>query len=316
MGGKAQNGEYEARGKILSRLPPSLVPYAELMRVHRPLGYYLNTSPYVVGVAFGAAVAPTKLPATILLDRLLILVLWSLFLRSAGCVWNDVIDMDLDRQIARTSLRPLPRGAVSSWNAVMLTAGIFACGGSLLSFLPRECAIEALIEIFFALLYPFGKRFTDFPQLILVNIGWAIPMSMHSLGLDPLAYKKPTFFMFLFIALVIVMVDVVYSRQDTEEDVKVGVKSMAVRFKHSIDLLSYALFCASTGALLAAGSYSGLGIPFTVLSVGGHFGGFLYFLKTTGVGKVPQVESYAKLACLIASLFWVVGLFMEYYLRV
>ncbi|KAF7172378.1 hypothetical protein CNMCM5623_004586 [Aspergillus felis] len=263
-----------------------------------------------------AAVAPIKLPATVLLDRVLILALWSLCLRSAGCVWNDVIDMDLDRQIARTKLRPLPRGAVSPWSAVMLTTGIFACGGSLLYFLPRECAIEALIKIFFALLYPFGKRFTDFPQLILVNIGWAIPMSMHSVGLDPLQYKKPTFCMFLFIALVIVMVDVVYSRQDTEEDVKVGVKSMAVRFKDSIDALAYALFYASTGALLAAGVYSGLGLSFRILSVGGHFVGFLYFLKATGAGNTPHVESYAKLACLIASLFWVVGLLMEYCLRV
>ncbi|KAJ5787610.1 hypothetical protein N7457_002600 [Penicillium paradoxum] len=302
-------------GGILHSLPPGLAPYGELMRVHRLLGFYLNTSPYLVGVAFSASISSTKLPLDILLNRAILLSIWSIFLRSAGCVWDDLIDMDLDGQITRTKTRPLPRGAVSPANAFLLTVALFLCGGSVLVFLPWRCTVDCLIIMFFALLYPFGKRFTNYPQLTLVNIGWAVPMAMHSLGLDPLAQIQPTVCMFLFIGLVIIMIDVIYSRQDTEEDLKVGVKSMAVRFRDSIQLLSYSLLYASTGFLALAGLFTGLGLPFFVVSVGGHFGGFSVLLRATQVGKSSGVESYAKSAFFLATVFWLVGFVIEYCAR-
>ncbi|CDM27379.1 hypothetical protein DTO013E5_8493 [Penicillium roqueforti] len=307
--------EAPPQAKILGSFPTGIAPYAELMRVHRLLGFYLNTSPYLVGVAFCASISPTKIPITVLLHRTILLSIWSIFLRSAGCVWDDLIDMDLDSQISRTRTRPLPRGAVSPKNAFLLTVTLFACGGSVLIYLPWPCAVDCLIITFFALLYPFGKRFTDYPQITLVNIGWAIPMAMHSLGLDPLSQMKPTVCMFLFIGLVIIMIDVIYSRQDTEEDLKVGVKSMAVRFRESIELLSYSLLYASTGFLAMAGFFTGLGLSFFVVSVGGHFCGFWVLLKATRVGNSYGVESYAKSAFFLATLFWLFGFVIEYCLR-
>lgn len=286
--------EAPSQGKILDSLPTGLAPYGELMRVHRLLGFYLNTSPYLVGVAFSASTSSTKIPVGVLLHRAMLLSIWSIFLRSAGCVWDDLIDMDLDSQISRTKTRPLPRGAVSPTNAFLLTVALFACGGSVLVFLPWSCSVDCLIIMFFALLYPFGKRFTDYPQLTLINIGWAVPMAMHSLGMDPLSDIQPTVCMFLFIGLVIIMIDVIYSRQDTEEDLKVGVKSMAVRFRDSIQLLSYSLLFVSTACLASAGVLTGLGLPFFVVSVGGHFCGFWVLLRATQVGKASGVESDRK----------------------
>jgi 4-hydroxybenzoate polyprenyltransferase len=307
--------EVPPQGKILNLFPPGIAPYAELMRIHRLLGFYLNTSPYLVGVAFSASISSTKIPIAVLLHRAMLLSIWSIFLRSAGCVWDDLIDMDLDSQISRTKSRPLPRGAVSPSNALLLTVALFACGGTVLIFLPWACTVDCLIITFFALSYPFGKRFTDYPQITLMNIGWAVPMAMHSLGLDPLSQVTPTVCMFLFIGSVIIMIDVIYSRQDTEEDLKVGVKSMAVRFRDSIQLLSYSLLCASTGFLAMAGVLTGLGLPFFVLSVGGHFCGFWVLLKATQVGKSSGVESYAKSAFFLATLFWLFGFMIEYCLR-
>jgi len=304
----------QSQSKILKLLPSSLLPYGELTRIHRLLGIYLNTSPYFVGIAFSASIA-TDLPVSILLHRLALFSVWSFFLRCAGCVWNDLIDSDLDRQIARTKSRPLPRGAVSKRNAAIFTFTLFACGSSVLFFLPWQCTVEAIIKIFFALLYPFGKRFTDYPQVTLGNIGWAIPMTMHSLGVDPLDHLMPTVCMFLFIATVIIMVDVVYACQDTEEDLKVGVKSMAVRFRNSIPILAYGLFYMSIALFAFAGLLTGLGLPFFVISVGGHFFGFKNLLEATQIGKSSGVEKSAKSYCFLSSIFWVLGFGIEYFVR-
>ncbi|KAL2842996.1 UbiA prenyltransferase family-domain-containing protein [Aspergillus pseudodeflectus] len=303
---------HHPKAGLLSYLPAALVPYGELLRVHRALGYYLNTSPYVVGIAYSAATAPTKLPLDLLLDRLLLLTLWSFILRSAGCAWNDLIDVDIDRQISRTQSRPLARGAISLSTATIFTACLFALGCSLFLFLPRQCAFEAGIEVFFALLYPFGKRFTDHPQLILVNIAWAIPMAMHSLGVEPGSQLLSSICLCVFIATVIVLIDLVYSRQDTEEDLKVGVKSMAVRYRDCIDTLAYSLFAISTLALLFGGLLGGLRVPFVVFSVGGHIVGFWRFLRASLQTGPAGVESRAKSSCLMASVFWLLGLGIEY----
>ncbi|KAL5334673.1 UbiA prenyltransferase family-domain-containing protein [Aspergillus crustosus] len=299
---------------FLSRLSRSAAPYGELLRLHRPLGYYLNISPYFVGVAYTAAIAPVTLPVTMLFNRLLILSLWGFLIRSGGCVWNDLIDIDIDRQVSRTKLRPLPRGAISPSSAALVTAIALGCGGLLLLLLPAQCTIEAGIILFFALLYPFGKRFSDHPQLILVNIAWAIPMAMSSLGVNPLDYPTSTLCMSTFIASVIVMIDIIYACQDAEEDKKVGARSMAVRYMDITDRIAYGLLFLGTMSLLAGGVMRGLGLPFIVFSVGGHFVGFLRFLRAS-LGERTQstlVESRAKSSCLLASVFWVLGFLLEY----
>nr|BAW27606.1 putative prenyltransferase [Aspergillus stellatus] len=293
--------------------PISLSPYAELMRLHRPLGFYLNTSPYLVGIAFSASISTDfPVPVSILLHRIVLLIIWSFFLRCSGCVWNDIIDLDLDRQISRTKSRPLPRGAISIQNAVLLTIALFACGWSTLLFLPRECSLEAGIKTFFALLYPFGKRYINYPQITLGNIGWAVPMSMRSLGLSPREHLMPTVCMSLFIATVIIMVDVIYSCQDTEEDVKVGVKNMAVTFRDCVNVVIYSLFYLSIFLFASAGWLIGLGLPFFIVSVGGHYFGFGNLIKATRVKKLTGVESNAKSSCFLASIFWLLGLGIEY----
>lgn len=300
---------------IIMSFPPSLRPYAELMRIHRSLGFYLNTTPYWIGIAYSASIG-TDISVATILHRTALLSIWSFFLRCGGCVWNDLIDLDLDREISRTKSRPLPRGAVSPQAAALFAVALFACGSSTLFFLPSECIIEAVIIILAALFYPFGKRLTDYPQLTLANIGWAIPMTMHSFGLDLSDWITPTVCMFLFIATVIIMIDFIYSCQDTEEDVKVGVKSMAVRFKDYVSLVAFSLLYTSTALFASVGWLIGLGLPFFIISVGGHFFGFRKLLKATEAGKSAGVETSAKKSCFLASMLWLLGFGIEYSLRV
>lgn len=310
-----ETGNPHQKGGIHSYFPDTLAAYGELMRVHRPLGFYLNTSPYLVGVAFAVTISSTSISPDVLVHRTLLLSTWSLLLRCAGCVWNDLIDSDLDRQISRTKSRPIPRGAVSSTDATRFALVLFACGGYVVSFLPRLCMLDALIITFFAVLYPFGKRYTDYPQLTLANIGWAVPMAMHGLEVDPLTRLKPTICMYMFIATVTIMIDVIYSRQDTEEDMKAGIKSMAVRFRDSIHLVAYSLLYASTAFLATAGALTGLGIAFFIVSVGGHYVGFSILLWASQVGKSPKVEAYSKSAFFLATVCWVLGFVIEICVR-
>ncbi|KAJ5890377.1 UbiA prenyltransferase family [Penicillium subrubescens] len=299
------------KDKAQLSLSKALAAYGELMRVHRPLGFYLNTSPYLVGVAFAASVSPTRIPLNIIAHRTALLSAWSFFLRCGGCVWNDLIDSDLDSQVSRTRSRPIPRGAVSKAHAALLTFIIFACGGYTVTSLPRPCLLDASIITFFALLYPFGKRFTDYPQLTLANIGWAVPMAMHSLGLEPLTQLLPTVCMYMFIATSIIMIDVIYARQDTEDDTKAGVRSMAVRFRNSINTVAYSLLYASTAFLATAGALAGLDLPFFILSVGGHFISFSILLQATRFGKSSKVEAHTKSPFFLATVFWVLGFVAE-----
>ncbi|KAJ5388989.1 UbiA prenyltransferase family [Penicillium cataractarum] len=298
-------------GKSQSSSRQTLAAYGELMRVHRPLGFYLNTSPYIVGVAFASSISSTQIPLNAIAQRTMLLAAWSFCLRCGGCVWNDLVDADLDRQVSRTRSRPIPRGAVSKADAALLALVIFACGWYMVFFLPRACIFDASIITVSALIYPFGKRYTDYPQLTLANIGWAIPMAMHSFELKPLARLKPTLCMYMFIATVIIMIDVIYSRQDTEDDTKAGVRSMAVRFRDSIHLVAYSLLIASTVFLATAGALTGLGLPFFIVSVAGHFVGFSILLQASRVGKSSKVEAYSKSAFFLATVFWVLGFVIE-----
>ncbi|KAI9933737.1 hypothetical protein ASPWEDRAFT_56941 [Aspergillus wentii DTO 134E9] len=308
------NQEYKPKEPILACLPLWLVPYAELVRIHQPLGYYLISTPFVAGVAYTALIAPSQVPTALLLNRFLLLSIWSVLFRSASCVWNDIIDLDLDQQIARTKTRPLIRGAVSTSTAVIFTAAIYLLGFSVLTFLPRSCTVDALFMVFWALVYPFGKRFTYYPQLILGFSGWAIPMAMHSLDVDPLVHFQAALSMVAYFALLIVMLDTIYAIQDMKEDMQVGVKSMAVRFRKSLNLLLSSLFYASTIALLVAGLIAGMGLPFFTLSVGGHLCRSFFVLK---VVKQPSSSSerYARSACKVGTWLLLSGLAVECCMR-
>lgn len=289
----------------------SISPYAELIRLNKTLGYCLNSCPYFVGLAYSALLSPTPISTTTLLKNFIVLTCWSILLRWGGCAWNDIVDKDLDRQITRTKSRPLPRGAVTTSNALVFTTAIFLCAILLLLLLPRPCMTEAAIIVFFGLLYPFGKQLFNYPQLILTNIAWAVPMTMQSVEVDPLDHLVPTACLFLFIGTLIVMIDVLYARQDIEDDMKAGVKSMAVHFRHVINPLIHSLFLGSTGLLIAVGIFAGFGFPFFLLSVGGHFFGFRFLLATLKQEPSPSVERHAKLSVCSAIALLILGLIVE-----
>jgi 4-hydroxybenzoate polyprenyltransferase len=208
----------ERRGFIGS-LPPRLRPFASLMRLDRPIGTWLLYWPCAWSVALAGVGGRWDLFAW--------LALGAFAMRSAGCVYNDIIDRDLDRRVERTRLRPLASGRVSVRSAWVLIGLLCAIGFVVLLQLNRVAALAALVSIAPVAAYPFMKRITWWPQAWLglvfswgALVGWpavtgSLDWAALLLWLGSIAW--------------VVGYDTLYAIQDIEDDALVGVKSSARR---------------------------------------------------------------------------------------
>ena len=230
----------ERRG-FIGALPPALRPYASLMRLDRPIGTWLLYWPCAWSVALAGVGGRW--------DLFFWLALGAIAMRSAGCVYNDIVDRDLDRQVERTRLRPLASRRVSLRSAWLLIALLSVIGLAVLVQLRWVSALLALASLAPVAAYPFMKRITWWPQAWLglvfswgALVGW--PAVTGSLALAPILLW------FGSIAWV-VGYDTLYAIQDMEDDALVGVKSSARRLGGKAPLgiaIFYALALAFSGA--------------------------------------------------------------------
>src|SRR3954468_11339508 len=234
----------ERRG-LIGALPPRLRPYASLMRLDRPIGTWLLYWP----CAWSVALAGVRHRW----DLLLWLALGAFAMRSAGCVYNDIVDRDLDRRVERTPLRPLSSGRVSLRSAWLLIGLLALIGLVGLLQLNRTAAAVALASIAPVAAYPFMKRITWWPQAWLglvfswgALVGW--PAVTETLSWTP--------FLLWFGSIAwVVGYDTLYAIQDIEDDALVGVKSSARRLGQRAPL-AIGLFYAIAVVLWAAAIWS------------------------------------------------------------
>jgi len=208
----------ERRG-FIGALPARVRPYASLMRLDRPIGTWLLYWPCAWSVAL-AGVEDRW-------DLFLWLLLGAFAMRGAGCVYNDVVDRDLDARVERTRLRPLASRRVSVRSAWMLVGGLCLTGLIVLLQLNWVAAAIALGSLAPVAAYPFMKRITWWPQAWLglvfswgALVGWPAVTGQFALA--------PLLLWFGSIAWV-VGYDTLYAIQDKEDDALVGVKSSARR---------------------------------------------------------------------------------------
>jgi len=208
----------ERRG-LIGALPPPLRPYASLMRLDRPIGTWLLYWPCAWGVALAGIGGRWGL--------FLWFALGAFAMRSAGCVYNDIVDKDLDRQVERTRLRPLASKRVSVRSAWLLIALLLALALVVLFQLEPTARIVALASIAPVAAYPFMKRITWWPQAWLglvfswgALVGW--PAVTGSLD-------WPALLLWLGTVAWVIGYDTLYAIQDIEDDAMVGVKSSARR---------------------------------------------------------------------------------------
>jgi 4-hydroxybenzoate polyprenyltransferase len=207
----------ERRG-LIGALPRAARPYASLMRLDRPIGAWLLFWP----CAWSVALAGLGTGAVALI---LWLGLGAFAMRSAGCVYNDIVDRDLDSRVERTCLRPLASGRVSLRAAWVLLLLLCLVGFAVLVRLNLVAASIALASLFLVAAYPFMKRITWWPQAWLglvfswgALVGWAAVAGTVSQAAF-LLYGGTIFW--------VIGYDTVYALQDKEDDALVGVKSSA-----------------------------------------------------------------------------------------
>ena len=207
------------RSGFIGALPRRARPYASLMRLDRPIGTWLLYWPCAWSVALASVGGRW--------DLLLWLLLGAFAMRSAGCVYNDIVDRDLDRSVERTRLRPLASRRVPVRAAWALIALLCLVGLAVVVQLKWIAALVALASIAPVTAYPFMKRITWWPQAWLglvfswgALIGW--PAVTGSFALAPLL-------LWLGSIAWVVGYDTLYAIQDIEDDELAGVKSSARR---------------------------------------------------------------------------------------
>lgn len=234
-------------------LAGKLRDYAQLMRLHRPIGILLLLWPTLWALWIAADGRPDT-------PVLIVFVLGVILMRSAGCVINDYADRNFDPYVKRTRDRPIAAGRVSPGEALALFAALCSIAFALVLTMNYLTVLLAFIGAFLAATYPFLKRYTHLPQFYLgMAFGWSIPMAFAAQtgGLPPMAWV-------LFAANICwaVAYDTAYAMVDREDDLKLGVKSTAILFGRYDRAMIFVFHLLTIALLALAGTLAGLGLGY------------------------------------------------------
>jgi 4-hydroxybenzoate polyprenyltransferase len=229
-----------------------LVDYLLLMRLHKPVGIWLLLWPTLWGLWFAAGGVP---PAKVLV----IFVLGTVLMRSAGCVINDFADRAFDPHVERTRDRPVAAGRVAPDEALRLFVVLCLIAFAFVTQLNLKTVLLSLPAAVLAMSYPYAKRFHSMPQAHLgLAFSWGIPMAFAALG-KPIPWALCLTLM-LANVLWAIAYDTFYAMVDREDDLRVGVKSSAILFGRHDRAVTAALQLAVLALLAFAGR--GLGAPY------------------------------------------------------
>ncbi|MFC1665092.1 4-hydroxybenzoate octaprenyltransferase [Pseudomonadota bacterium] len=193
--------------------------YARLMRIDRPIGTLLLLWPTLWALWVAGQGHPGP-------DIICIFLAGVFVMRAAGCVVNDYADRNLDPFVERTRQRPLATGQVSSKEALILFVVLCLSALALVLMLNRLTIFLSLVGIILAITYPFFKRFTHLPQLYLgLAFSWGIPMAFAA---QSNAVPAVAWWLLLANFLWVVAYDTLYAMVDREDDLRVGIKSIAI----------------------------------------------------------------------------------------
>jgi 4-hydroxybenzoate polyprenyltransferase len=236
-------------------LTQRLTLYEKLMRLDKPIGILLLLWPTLWGLWLAAGGLPD-------MNILVIFLLGTLLMRSAGCVVNDYADRDFDPHVERTKNRPMATGKVRTKEALLLAAGLSLAAFLLILPLNRLTLALSVLALFLAASYPFTKRFFAMPQAYLgVAFSFGIPMAFaaETGGVPFIAWVLMAANLFWVIAY-----DTEYAMVDKVDDLKIGIRTSAITFGN-FDVLGVMLcHAAFLGIMAAVGLIQQLGIIYYV----------------------------------------------------
>lgn len=257
-----------------SKAPAWTRPYLRLARADRPIGAWLLLWPCWWALALAK-------PMVSQWWLFLIFFVGAFAMRGAGCVYNDIVDRDIDALVERTRHRPLPSGAVNVAQALAFMVLLLLIGLLMLLVLNRFAIWLGLASLLIVAAYPFMKRVTDWPQLVLglafnwgALLGWAAVTG---------SLAPPAIALYFAGICWTLGYDTIYAHQDKDDDATIGVRSTALRFGSStkawlclfyggmIAFLALAAFLANLGVVFyAVGTLAALHLCAQIIRVDIH----------------------------------------------
>lgn len=245
------------KGNLVDRFAPEwLRPFLRMARIDRPIGWWLLLLPCWWSSAL-AAVTINRTGPDIL--HLVLLLIGAVAMRGAGSVWNDIVDRDLDKMVERTRSRPLPSGTVTPKQAALFMGLLCLIGLAVLLSFNRFAIVVGVCSLIPVVIYPFMKRFTNLPQVVLgLAFAWGGLMGWAALRGD---LQAPAFLLYAAAIAWTFGYDTIYAMQDIEDDEIVGIGSTARLFGENVRagvagayvitlvLLMAALWLAKAGVL-------------------------------------------------------------------
>ncbi len=247
----------DATGNWVDTLaPPWSRPYLRLARLDRPIGSWLLLMPcwWSAALATGVTRDVSRLPLVVAL-----FLVGAFAMRGAGCTWNDITDRDLDARVERTRSRPIPAGQVSVRQALVFLVAQALIGLLVLLQFNRFAVATGIASLVIVAVYPFMKRITWWPQVVLgLAFSWGALM-----GFAVMLGRIDAAALLLYAGSIawVIGYDTIYAHQDAEDDALIGVKSTARLFgahTHQALIVFYALAVVLIGAALWL---AGAGLP-------------------------------------------------------
>jgi 4-hydroxybenzoate polyprenyltransferase len=251
----------DAANSLVERLlPKPLWPYARLARLDRPVGWQLLLIPCLWSEGL-AAIAQQRLPS---LWHILLFAIGAIAMRGAGSTWNDFLDRDIDRQVARTRERPLANGSVTPRQALLFIVFQSLIGFAVLIQFNLFTILLGIGSLMLVALYPLAKRFTGHPQIVLglvfswgALVGWAAAFG---------SLAAAAYWLYAATVLWIIGYDTIYAMQDIEDDAIVGIGSTALTYGKSASTVVALCYLAS--ALCFAMAMKTAKLPYQPLLIG------------------------------------------------
>jgi 4-hydroxybenzoate polyprenyltransferase len=256
-------------------MPAWALPFVELARFDRPIGAWLLLFPCWFGLGLGALVAVGEarpLPWASIGFYAALFLVGAFIMRGAGCAYNDIIDREFDAKVARTAGRPLPSGRVSVGAAWIYAICLSLIGFVILIQFNTLTIVTAIASLALVAIYPFAKRYTGWPQLILgLVFKWgALVGYTAAVG----RFDVVTLVLYVGCVAWTIGYDTIYAHQDARDDPRAGVKSTALTMGARSHLgiaicygIAWCLWFAATsmagGSILMATALAAVALHFT-----------------------------------------------------
>ena len=211
--------------------------FIELTRLNKPIGFMLLFWPCAWGLALANSVNKNY---ELFLYYLFLFFLGSVLMRSAGCIFNDIIDKDFDKKVKRTKRRPIAAGKISITHSFLYIIILCTIAFLVLVQFNNFTIILGMTSMILAFSYPFMKRITYWPQLFLgITFNWGIIMAWAAVN-----NSISTEIIILYVSAIFWTLgyDTIYGAQDMSDDEIIGLKSTSIKFKKNINLFVFASY--------------------------------------------------------------------------